>query len=407
VAGLSRCAARTERRFGKLLATGLIAAQYSVGVPANAQATQQQPPQQEPSGIKIEAPSTIRVSSGDAIPVVLSSKKPATAAVGAGPFLEATRQKPLQSDLCLRSTLAQKGCEVSVTLSPNTLGQRWLIVRGNPEGGSYSGLIRLQTDGGERVDHQIAIVVQDAWWKWAGAIGLLAGIALSYLLTVWIPHSRDRERTIRQFLLLRARVEQAEAQLPVGGSTEVRKRAKHVRDVTTETSLTQKNLIPGRIPGSGNATADVEKRNAVLIELEKMVAGIELLANSIQNANPTNHGALDAIAGDPGFPHADLAARIDKAIGAKPVGRGARPISTEDRVQRLVFREEVRNGAYWLISSVVTALLGYVLLIDADQSFSGWSDVAAAFLWGLGLSTAGSKLGDLTPGQLRTALRGT
>jgi hypothetical protein len=382
----------------------------SLSVPGSAEA-QTAPPTTQPisqtqnAGLRIEAPASIQIEPGDAIPFLFSATRSVTSSVAVGPFIESTRHQSLQSEPCFQLQIGGR-CQPMITVGANSFQRAWLSIPGSPEGGRYAGNIRLLTPAGERVDHQIVIDVRDGFWRAIGAAALAVGILLSFLLAVWVPHSRDRERTLRQFLLLRARAEQAESLLPPG-VPDLRSRIEELRAATEPTRLAAESLVPGVIPGTGTAAAEVERRNAELARLERVVAAIEILTRAIRRESPTEHGILDAIAGATDFPQADINAEIDQALGNAANARGAGIGASEFAVQRLIFREEVRNGAYWIVSSVVTALLGYVLLIDADPSFSGWSDVAATFFWGLGLATAGSKLGDLTPGQLRTALRGT
>jgi hypothetical protein len=383
-----------------LLAAAPASANRTAAVPPTIPSLQL--PQLQPN-LRVESEGSARWDPERALPLVLWSRIPLPRIhFVAGPFTETTRFQSLQLKWCLAAS-PEGPCIRSLSLPANQPREAWLIAEGAGEAGSYLGQFHFVAETGDSVSRQMTINISSRWWRRAGIAALLLGIALSFGISIWIPHSRDRDLALRPFVLMRARVDEAALDLPAGSFPGIHQRIEEVRRDTEARRLKERGMVPGRIPGPPLSAASLEERNKEAARLEELVAGIESLAAAARRtSDPDKRAKLDELGADPTFPR-NLESQMPRALGRNAAAGFARSATLTP--SRLVSREEARNGVAWAVWAAISALVGYFLMIDADQAFGGWLDVAAVLLWALGVTTTGARLTDLTAGNLRTALR--
>lgn len=382
------------------------AIQGNQGLPSELGAATPRLPEAAAGSIFLDVQTPVRWREGVAIPIVVAAKSvPAKdLAVAAGPFVQAATADALQLDFCLAEK--PKGPCGLQSVAANSQKAFWLIATGSAEPGSYTGTVRLLGHGGLEVNKQVTIAVTEDGWRAWGLAALIAGALLSFLLAVWMPHQRRRDLALRPFALLAERLRKVRVTLVSGEESNVSARAQALLRELTPARLNEIGLIPGRWPSSSPATDPGEQLKIHFDGVQAKVAGLEALAAAITGTrDPRQQEDLDDLAAAADFPQPDLAARINGILDPQERAGSPTVAATMPTPAELVIREEARNFLFWLASSVITVIAGYALLVDADISFGGWTDVAAVFLWGLGLSTSGTKIADLTQTQIRTAFR--
>ena len=323
--------------------------------------------------------------------------------VAVGPFVDASTGKALQSSFCLAQTIKDKCQTGDLAIPANAIQQLWLEGTGSPDAGTYAGTIKLAAANGLQASQPLTINVTSSEWQMWGLAALIVGVALSFVMTVWLPHQRARDLAMRPFVLLGQRLQTARRRLKVE-DTNTLEQAQNLADQIEPTALQSGGIIPPVWPGSTADPANADSVKAYLERSEARLAAIELLASSLNRApDSVVRGRIDALAGASNFPQPTLQSDIDALLAGiqqQPPEAAALPTPAA-----LVFREEIRNFTFWLVSSILAVALGYVLLIEGDPAFGGWKDVATALLWGLGVATAGTKVADLTVGQVRAAIQ--
>jgi hypothetical protein len=390
--------------------TALAAAAQPVAEPVAGRATAvgNNAPKVLPTGaaLTLEMPATLNWKSEEGIPLSLMTKLAAAEelSLAAGPFVDTATGKPLQVKFCIARHPGGR-CLVRPTLRANAQTNVWAVGRGRAEPGSYSGTVSLISTNGLSASKSLTLTATDDRWRFWGLVALVLGVLLSFFMTVWLPHQRARDLSVLPFAQLRQRLAKARAKLGSNEGSHVKAKIHDYMEELDPISLAAEGLVPGRWPSATPTEPPAEQVKQRVEELSARVAAAETLAFAIRSVEDAQKKLdLDALAQDPAFPNTDLASRIATTIaGTRSTFRAASVKAI--RPADIIMREETRNMAFWLVSSLLSVMLGYVLLVDSDPTFGGWADVAAALLWGLGLSTAGSKLADLTVGQVRTGLR--
>jgi hypothetical protein len=356
------------------------------------------------AALAIELPPQVRWSEGVRIPVIVTNRVADARDVGvaSGPFVDPKSSDPLQVDFCLADKIKAK-CLSSLSLAADSQHQMWLVGTGLAKAGSYSGTVRFQASSGQMASAATIINVTTDRWRLAGFVALLVGTLLSFYMSVWIPHQRTRESAILPFARLAERLEEIRRAVDPAVAPFTLREAGQLMAELQPTWLETHQLIPSRWPSPSAATTSADALRAHAEQAETRLIAIELLSGHIaQQTDPAVATQLDNLATDPAFPQPDLQSRIANVIGVRPAMAPAPATLTPADI---IYREDVRNLVYWIISSVLAVLLGFVLMVDANPAFGGWADVAAALLWALGIATTGTKLADLTVANVRAALR--
>lgn len=363
-------------------------------------------PRAAAGSLTMDVPSPTRWRPGAAIPIGVGTKALAVRnlTVASAPFAKSETSDPLQLTFCLAKT--PEGTCGPQSVARDSYKQFWLIGSGSAEAGTYEGTVRLLGAGGAEAIKPLTIAVTTRVWQVWGLGALLAGVLLSFLLSVWMPHQRRRDLAIRPFALLAERLRESQARLPEGEAPAVRDKAKAVQAELALTRLQAHGLVPGVSPSAAAAADPGDELKKYFDAAQAKVAALEILVAAIgRTTDAAKRTALNALAAATDFPQPNLAAQIDAILVGPAFAAARRAAATMPTPAELVTREEARNLLFWFVSSVISVAVGYVLLVDANPSFGGWKDVVAVFLWGLGLSTTGAKLSDLTQAQIRTGLR--
>ena len=357
------------------------------------------------ASLTVAVPVDLRWSADKPIGLVLSAQGAAAPGVvlAAGPFVETQSKRSAPIDLCLR-TAPQGQCVDDISIAANRPLNLFLASRSQAdlEPGAYTGTLRFLAGNGLKADQTIQLEVTSDWWRRAGMIALVLGTVLSFLLSVLFPYWRDREFALRPFVILKDRLDAARESRRKLATPNLDGLSAKIERTLTPKWLVAQGLIGRRLP-SFAGPPDVTALKAHLDAQAKWSVTIERLTSAALS-RPDVLDKIDAIAVAPDLTPENVDAKINAAIGA-PNLRRLQEESGSLTLADIAFREDVRNGIAWILSSLLSVALGYVILIDNDPSFGGWTDLAGALLWALGLSVAGGKIAEVTSGQLRGVLR--
>jgi hypothetical protein len=379
-------------RFGQLTQTAVLSATNVSTLPTGA-------------SLLIEAPSEQNWWASGAIPIVVSAKGAAAPRIslGAGPFVDAEHKNSLGSDFCLAPS-EHTECQGDVSLDANEQRTLWLKGTGtSARPGTYVGTLRLVARNGLEGSKSITLLVTSGGWQVAGLLALLAGVVASWILTKLLPHLRNRDASLVPFARLGERLSEIEDRISGFKAQRVSATLGTIRASNSTRWLVEKRLLAGWWP-SPDPYSGAEELKSHLDSQTKAVAGLERLAEAFRIASKEQVVRLDALVRED-FPPFDLEEKISAILnpGVRTVARDE--ANEPPSLGMIVLREAAHNAAFWIVSSFLSVALGYVLLVDGNPAFGGWRDVLAALLWGLGLSSAGSKLSELTAGQVITTLQ--
>lgn len=358
--------------------------------------------------LTLKASSSIRWSADSPIAIIVKAKgaNAPHLSLAAGPFQDTMTRAELHPAFCLAET-ATSPCNQTISLGLNE--ERSLVLRAassETSSGRYTGIVSLLAANGLEASQALTLEVTNSRWWWFGVVALIAGVVLSLFLTVLVPHWRARDANLRSVALIAARLKKLESQLPLDVSLKaIRTEIADIYPVLDLEWLRARHMIPGVLPPAGTNEASTSDLKAHLQQQAERVARLELIGAALNRAQqPQQFQDLDALTPN-GLVGDQLIARIQGVLAPGMVRSkdGAAPFKIAS-LSALVVQEDLRTAAYWIVSAILTIMFGFVLLIDSNPAFGGWRDLAAAFLWGLGLSTAGGKLADITGAQLRTAL---
>ena len=357
------------------------------------------------ANLTVAVPTDLRWSADKPIGLVLSAQGAAAPGVvlAAGPFVETQSKRSAPIDLCLR-TAPQGQCADNISIAANRPLNLFLASRSQAEldPGTYTGTLRFLAGNGLKAEQTIQLEVTSDWWRRAGVIALLLGTVLSFLLSVLFPYWRDREFALRPFVILKDRLDAARESRRTLATIKLNALSTKIERTLTAKWLVAQGLIGRKLP-SFTGPPDATALKAHLDAQAKWVVAIERLTSTALS-HPDLLDKIDSIAAAPDLTPENVDAKINASIGA-PNLRRLREESGSLTLADIALREDIRNGIAWVLSSLLSVALGYVILIDNDPSFGSWTDVAGALLWALGLSIAGGKIAEVTSGQLRGVLR--
>jgi hypothetical protein len=178
-------------------------------------------------------------------------------------------------------------------------------------------------------------------------------------------------------------------------------------------ALRAEGYIPDRIPAAFGATSNDAQRYAAFLQTKAdEVARIAYLIESgflqverytqdpavIQNA----FDELDDIARKR---PSDVTTPTDAVIAAlkakAKAGHGTEGTTT--LTHHVLVRLEAVNATAWLFFAVIATIAGYLAAVNV-AGFGVMSDYLKAFLWGIGLQTAGTQLPLLTPASVASSI---
>lgn len=354
------------------------------------------------------SPAQLSWTPGKPIGVVVKAVGSAASGISfaAGPFVDLRTDRPAPINLCL-STATDGPCAEAISIDLNSHRDLFLQDEGGSSipAGQYTGSLRLLAGNGLETEQTIVLHVSSAGWRWAGLLALLVGTIVSFLLTVLLPYRRDRELAMRPFAALRARLEEAAARRRGHATPEIDALSARIGEPLEDQWLVERGYLGPAWPSPYWSPPDSTLLKAHLDAQTPWVAAVEsLTSNVIEHADKAS--AVDAVAAESGLQPDNVEVRIQTALG-KDVQRSLRPAGSSMTLAEIMVREDARSAIVWLLSSLLAVGLGYVILIEGNPSFGGWTDVFGALLWALGLSVTGGKIAEVTSGQLRTMLKPT
>ena len=303
--------------------------------------------------------------------------------------------------------------------APSTLDLK--IDGSNIPPGSYTGNLELSLDGAaEAKPFDLAIASSSRWARIIGFFCVFAGIVIATLLIgmlrnyaaylgALLPASRMTDTLVRERDRLVKAVGEGVAIETEGWIAELiaKLRSKELR---------AQGYLPGRIPAAfGVAGVDAQGYTAYLKSQGDEVAKVAYLIESgfllvtkftkVSADVTAAYAALDKLAIKP---RSDVETKTDdiiKGLQAPPKapidlsGESAATISTE----QILLRTDFVNGVAWLLFAVIATVVGYLAAVNVN-GFGVTADFIKAFLWGLGLQTAGTALQAMTPSSVATGI---
>ncbi|WP_156460873.1 hypothetical protein [Sphingomonas sp. Leaf339] len=301
--------------------------------------------------------------------------------------------------------------------------------------GQYAGELRLVADEkpfGEMLP--LALVVSSDMWRIVGVGLLILGTILAFLINPLLRGKIARAQALRPAAVLRQQAAtlnsemqdleaRAEATLP-----RAKKLIDWVVDQMNENALDHQGFIPPRVPLYYSSSAPAAAANTyqnLLTESAKRLNGVAYVLNegvrevlACPGASPKDPLFQTAITELDGLLHIDVEPNtvlfadtraIVEAFVSKPSknrsvvngrGGGRRDLS----VRQLDFELNELNLTGWMAFSLISIMVGYVVLVALNPAFGSWQDLVLCALWGFGLPTAGQQLNVLTPGSVVTNL---
>jgi hypothetical protein len=199
---------------------------------------------------------------------------------------------------------------------------------------------------------------------------------------------------------------------------------REIRATLTKTYLVNNNYLPGAIaaalaPESTLSTAYSQFLQATGDRIAAFVVlirdGVGAIVTKIPQGQPAPAQVLSALnsldqASTVVTNLADAKAKVAAAIALAnqvlPAGRQAPTPAPEalPSMRELRIHIESINLGVWILWGVLTATLGYAVLVGSNEGFGTGMDLVKCFLWGLGVQVAGQQLQQLSPAAITQSL---
>jgi hypothetical protein len=310
-----------------------------------------------------------------------------------------------------------------------------------PPPGKYAGALTLQAVEGASAAIPVTINVTSVGWQLLGILLIVAGVGLSLLITIFIRNRLALDQLIAPGLALRATLAEqaARARTLAFAGTPANLMAKHIgswmsrlsRDELLKFFDTSALTPPAAKPdyqalldkagawtlAFASIIKDGLEPMSVKFDLGKIPDDKREQAVKDMTAEWDDIQALAAEANDPLPPaptadklsadikgHLDAAADIYKA--ALPATHeflakiDVTPAAARRDVERLRYEISQLNRLSWLISSVLTILVGAYVMVLSHPGFGRTDDLALCFFWGMGWAAAGAQLTQMTPSSI-------
>ena len=299
-----------------------------------------------------------------------------------------------------------------IALGANTPNQVYVYGTSGP--GQYSGSITIAANekpGGDALE--MTVYSSSAFYKLVGTGAIALGLALSWLLTLFLKNRLLRDQMLLPAIALREVRNGLETRLKRVVSNGIPAPATTTKLAALENELTdgelEKNGLPVRrriaFPSPLAKTPTeyqtyLDKIGAWLAALTTIVEGLERAEALDIPTDPKRHaevvtaaGKIDAFSGQPAAPSsADLLTGINGAIAEihtafRNAGAAftAQPAVTEPSERSIRVEIARMNDVAWVTMGVVIVAAGVLILIAPMPGYGTWTDWFTSFLWGLGL----------------------
>lgn len=346
----------------------------------------------------------------------------------------------------------ESDCVPLTTLQPNKPMHLYLRPIGDtvPKPGKYEGSIQLVSSEGRSDAATLTVNVTSGFDKFLGVMVLVFGVIVSFVVTVLLRNAMIRGQLRQPAKVLSYGFEKLQGTMKtlIQGEDDsmTAKRIKNWLAELSEEKLEQRDYIPSKVPSiwspiaspqikpeyqahldrGGNALCVMDR--VVSVGLKKVLEAQSDPRNSscedCRNAIITAWNNIDSISEQVGpiqnsrdlsepllTPMAaaqlilshitEMKGKIAKAHHeqAEPPG----PL-TPVTLEHLRFEISMLNLASWLLVAVITSFVGSYIMVINHLDFGRPFDFFLAFIWGLGLPSAGAQLAQLTPSTVVTGI---
>lgn len=304
------------------------------------------------------------------------------------------------------------------TVAIGTPSPLTLIVDGNSiPPGNYNGTVELSLLGAaDAKTFDLAISSSTPHARLIGFWCVLGGVLASMLLSGFLRNRAAYLAALLPATRMRDLLDGERKRLTIDAAATVNTR-KWIDDIDTNLKpkkLRDEGFIPGWLPAAiGAGNVDTQRYTTYLQTQGDAIANITYLIErgfllvGTYTSDPlitkTAFKDLDTLAA---VRPADLQAKTDAIIGklktnAKAAGVGAKKTTT--LTHHVQLRLDLVNATAWLFFAIVATLVGYLAAVNG-AGFGMMADYLKAFLWGLGLQTAGTQLQQLTPSSVASSI---
>ena len=285
--------------------------------------------------------------------------------------------------------------------------------------GNYNGSVEIAAVGAaEAKTFDLAIASSPPRSRLIGFFCVLAGVILAFILSGILRNYSTRLTALMPAERLRTLIAAKKATLSNVGNDvgpETRNWLSSLQERLSSRELTRQNFIPWWIPlvyGSPVDTGDYTKYlQAVSDEFGNVsyLIGHGFVLVQVTNPDPAAkkwaYAELDTLARDQ---PANIRTKTDDIIqNLKPkvteAMEEAAPPRAELTIEQMQVRIEVVAATAWILWAIISASVGYLAAVNV-AGFGIMTDYLKAFLWGLGLQTAGTQLQTLTPSSIGSTI---
>lgn len=283
--------------------------------------------------------------------------------------------------------------------------------------GKYAGIVELAATGAtDTKTFPLTVYASTQRARFLGFLAIVAGIVVA-----WFISGYARNRTARLDALLPARRLAALAQQLRLKLKKCRATATHTQTLLDEVDadlavkyLTEQRFLPGRVPWPFPRDINAEGYGKHLAAVSTRLESLTYLVDSgfcrvrdVTSDEGKIKIALEELDQHGALPLAELKPKVAEILAAA-AGRGLEStfVAREDAltVEQILFRVDLLNAFVWLLWAAITAIGGYLLLVEANAGFGTLGDIGKAFLWGLGVQVAGQQFQQLTPSGISTSI---
>lgn len=322
-------------------------------------------------------------------------------------------------------------CDPIGTLAPLSTHTLYLkLTDAARANGRFTGTLAFAVNA--RPDAKVVTVEVDSTslqCRLGGAITIVLGVGLAFLLTLWSRNRLERLAALRPALEARRRILDLLDRLDTAGQLagidylQLRTRYAEKAATLTEQQLDDDGLLPARMPSTtATAVSDLKTRlqslEQPIIGLTVIVRdGVEFLAQKWRTP-PTGANSQDILAGMQSLDAPDSAVAEDKAqelvakakkIAFPPPAAALMNLQSQSKqasvaLQHVMSQIEVLSTGIWLVYLLLASVIGTAALVFGNPGFGTPMDFVYCLLWGFGLPTTMDKLQQASPASVSTAI---
>lgn len=305
---------------------------------------------------------------------------------------------------------------------------------GTIEPGQYSGtftVVAAEAPSGD--SFPATFYVSDTLRKVIGAVLIVLGIVLSFIVGTWTQRQAEKNARLRPAALLKEEAERllgGFSDLTATGFPNVRKALGAVITGVSRKSLQTRGFLGSVIPplkGADASAQAAQNYEAYLDGLSKQLTALAVILQAgnravamwsehmDQSTRPlldTAQTALDNLAIAGFIPDTDklsadaenvlvtLRGSLNKAFNLQDDPTAGPALAVGYSSQRIAFETEALNLVGWLVFGILSLAVGGYLLIIANLGFGQMKDLLYCLLWGFGVPAAGEKLATINGGTI-------